>query len=79
MFQIEKFYGFTHSVNLFSKFLFLSWSCFGFLSLETDAQRLTACDSCVNLALNFTNTKLLMNFRRKFKQRPSRAIVTNRC
>ena len=41
MFQIEKFYGFTHSVNLFSKYLFLSWSCFGFLSLETDAQRQT--------------------------------------
>ncbi|OJH11070.1 hypothetical protein FPG87_11500 [Flavobacterium psychrophilum] len=39
MFQFEKFYGFPHSVNLFSKNLFLSWICFGFLSLETDAQR----------------------------------------
>ena len=46
---------------------------------ETDAQRLTACGSCVNLTLNFTSTKLLMNFRRKFKQRPSRAIATSRC
>ncbi|MCB6232103.1 hypothetical protein LIS90_12700 [Flavobacterium psychrophilum] len=45
MFQFEKFYGFPHSVNLFSKNLFLSWICFGFLSLETDAQRFAACGS----------------------------------
>ncbi|EMY3555037.1 hypothetical protein ABF190_002403 [Flavobacterium psychrophilum] len=42
MFQFEKLYGFPHSVNLFSKNLFLSWSCFGFPSLETDAQRFVA-------------------------------------
>lgn len=44
MFQFEKFYGFPHSVNLFSKNLFLSWICFGFLSLETDAQLLYRSD-----------------------------------
>ena len=42
MFKFEILYGFPHLVNLFSKILFLSWSCFGFLSLETDAQRFAA-------------------------------------
>ncbi|EKT3967428.1 hypothetical protein NTJ12_002516 [Flavobacterium psychrophilum] len=46
MFQFEKLYGFPHSVNLFSKNLFLSWSCFGFPSLETDAQRSGAWRGC---------------------------------
>ena len=43
MFKFEILYGFPRLVNLFTKILFLSWSCFGFLSLETDAQRFGYC------------------------------------
>ena len=53
MFKFEILYGFPHLVNLFSKILFLSWSCFGFLSLETDAQRFRALRSG-----GFRSTKL---------------------
>ncbi|MCB6089357.1 hypothetical protein [Flavobacterium psychrophilum] len=73
MFKFEILYGFPHLVNLFSKILFLSWSCFGFLSLETDAQRPVAlCSGGFPLTELHKYTE---KFHKKSQKKPSPAIA----
>ena len=60
MFKFEILYGFPHLVNLFTKILFLSWSCFGFLSLETDAQRFAALRSVRKFSNEHSNIEKIL-------------------